>query len=71
MHFTSKVKLQLRTFYITSKIITSKSCVISQVILSEQLTRSDFGVSAGLINQHYWEWSKWYSVNVERSNAGD
>jgi hypothetical protein len=26
----------------------------------------DFGVSTGLIDQGYWEASKWYFVNVER-----
>jgi hypothetical protein len=25
----------------------------------------------GLINQNYWENSKWYYVNVERGNAAD
>jgi hypothetical protein len=33
-----------------------------QVNLTEQLTSSDFGVSTGLINQGYWEASKWYFV---------
>jgi len=32
---------------------------------------SDFGISTGLINQNYWENSKWYYVNVERGNAAD
>ena len=32
---------------------------------------SDFGISTGLINQNYWENSKWYCVNVERGNAAD
>jgi len=39
--------------------------------LAEQLTSSDFGISTGLINQSYWENSKWYYVNVERGNAAD
>jgi hypothetical protein len=39
--------------------------------LPEQLTSSDFGISTGLINQNYWENSKWYYVNVERGNAAD
>jgi hypothetical protein len=42
-----------------------------QVHLAEQLTSSDFGVSTGLISQAYWEASKWYFVNVERSNIAD
>ena len=41
---------------------------LEQVNLAEQLTSSDFGVSTGLINQGYWENSKWYFVNVERGN---
>ena len=44
---------------------------LQQVNLAEQLTSSDFGVSAGLISQGYWENSKWYSVNVERGNIAD
>ena len=32
---------------------------------------SDFGIATGLINQNYWENSKWYCVNVERGNAAD
>jgi len=39
--------------------------------LAEQLTSSDFGISTGIINQNYWENSKWYYVNVERGNASD
>ena len=39
--------------------------------MAEQLTSSDFGISTGLINQSYWENSKWYYVNVERGNAAD
>ena len=44
---------------------------LEQVNLEEQLTSSDFGISTGLINQNYWENSKWYYVNVERGNAAD
>ncbi len=44
---------------------------LEQVNLAEQLTSSDFGISTGLINQNYWENSKWYYVNVERGNAAD
>jgi hypothetical protein len=42
---------------------------LQQVNLGEQLTSSDFGTS--LINQQYWEMSKWYFVNVERGNIAD
>jgi len=44
---------------------------LEQVNLAEQLTSSDFGVSTGLISQGYWEWSRWYYVNVERSQLAD
>ena len=44
---------------------------IEQVNLAEQLTSADFGVSTGLINQGYWEWSRFYFVNVERSPIAD
>jgi hypothetical protein len=44
---------------------------LEQVNLGEQLTSSDFGVSTGLTSQGYWEWSRWYFVNVERSNLPD
>ncbi len=44
---------------------------LEQVNLSEQLTSSDFGVSTGIINQDYWSSSKWYYVNVERSQSVD
>jgi hypothetical protein len=44
---------------------------LEQVNLAEQLTSSDFGVSTGLISQGYWESSRWYFVNVERSQAAD
>ena len=44
---------------------------LEQVNLVEQLTSSDFGVSTGLISQEYWEASKWYFVNGERSNIAD
>ena len=44
---------------------------LQQVNLAEQLTSSDFGVSTGLISQGYWEASKLYFVNVERSNIAD
>ncbi len=44
---------------------------ISQVNLAEQLSSSDFGVATGILNQSYWEWSRYYYVNVERSNDAD
>ncbi len=44
---------------------------LEQVNLAEQWTSSDFGVATGLISQGYWEASKWYFVNLERSNIAD
>ncbi len=44
---------------------------LEQVNLAEQLTSSDFGISTVLINQNYWENSKWYFVNIELGNAAD
>jgi len=44
---------------------------LQQVNLAELFTSSDFGVSAGLIIQGYWEASKGYFVNVERGNIAD
>jgi hypothetical protein len=44
---------------------------LQQTTLAEQSTSSDFGVSTGLIDQGYWEASKWYFVNVERGNVAD
>ena len=45
--------------------------VLAHPNASLKLTSSDFGISTGLINQNYWENSKWYYVNVERGNAAD
>jgi hypothetical protein len=44
---------------------------LQQVNLAEQLNSRDFGVSTGLINQGYWENSKWFFVNVENGNIAD
>jgi hypothetical protein len=47
---------------------------LEQLTLAKQLTSSDFGISTtstGLINQNYWENSKWRFVNLERGNAAD
>ena len=52
-------------------MFTTYENFISQINLAEQLTSSDFGVSTGLINQPYWEWSRYYFVNVERSKDTD
>ena len=52
-------------------MFTTYENFISQINLAEQLTSADFGVVTGLINQPYWEWSRYYYVNVERSNEAD
>jgi hypothetical protein len=44
---------------------------LQQVNLAEQLTSADFGVSTGLIHQDFWQWSKFYYCNVERSALAD
>jgi len=44
---------------------------IEQINTCEALTSSDFGVSCGLFNQLYWEFFRYYFVNVERSNITD
>lgn len=44
---------------------------ISQVNVAESMTSSDMGLSTGLFNQKYWESSRFYFVNVERSPIGD
>ena len=54
-----------------STLFYSYENFIEQVNLAEQLTSSDFGVATGLISQGYWESSRWYFVNVERSQAAD
>ena len=56
---------------LVSTVFSTYENFISQVNLAEQLTSSDFGVSTGLFNQSYWEWSRYYFVNVERSNDAD
>jgi hypothetical protein len=54
--------LQSTLFYIYENFL-------EQVNMAEQLTSSDFGVSTGLISQGYWDWIRWYYVNIERSQA--
>jgi hypothetical protein len=44
---------------------------LQQVNLAEQFSSSDFDASTGLINQGYWENSKWCFVNVERVNIAN
>lgn len=54
-----------------SNLFSNYENFISQVNLAESLTSADFGVSVGLINQAWWEWSRFYYVNIERSAEAD
>ena len=59
------------TNMLQSNLFTNYENFISQVNLAESLTSSDFGVSCGLINQSWWEFSRFYYVNIERTDAAD
>ncbi len=67
----TRSKVSKYSHILASTLFSTYENFISQVNLAEQLTSSDFGVSTGLINQPYWEWSRYYFVNVERSNDTD
>jgi hypothetical protein len=54
-----------------SNLFTNYENFISQVNLAESLTSSDFGVSVGLLNQSWWEYSRFYYVNIERTAEAD
>ena len=38
---------------------------------AEQLTSADFGVSTGLFDASFWNYNRYYWINVERSNITD
>jgi hypothetical protein len=59
------------TNILQSNLFTNYENFISQVNLAESLTSSDFGVSVGLINQSWWEYSRFYYVNIERTESAD
>ena len=59
------------TNILQSNLFTNYENFISQVNLAESLTSSDFGVSVGLINQSWWEYSRFYYVNIERTASAD
>jgi hypothetical protein len=40
---------------------------MQQVALAESLTSSDFGITAGLFGQSWWEYNRFFYVNIERS----
>lgn len=44
---------------------------IEQVNYAEQLTSSDFGVTNGLFDAGFWNYNRYYWVNIERSNITD
>ena len=44
---------------------------IEQLLYCEQLTSADFGVSTGLFDAAWWNYNRFYWVNVERSNITD
>ena len=54
-----------------SNLFSNYENFISQVNLAESLTSSDFGVSVGLINQDWWQYSRFYYVNIERTAEAD
>ena len=54
-----------------SNLFTNYENFISQVNLAESLTSSDFGVSVGLLNQDWWQYSRFYYVNIERTAEAD
>ncbi len=44
---------------------------LEQINYAKQLTSSDFGVTNGLFDAGFWNYNRYYWVNVERSNFPD
>lgn len=44
---------------------------MQQVARAESLTSSDFGITTGLFGQSWWEYNRFYYVNIERSAIAD
>jgi hypothetical protein len=44
---------------------------MQQVSRAESLTSSDFGITTGLFGQSWWEYNRFYYVNIERSAIAD
>lgn len=44
---------------------------LEQVMFAEQLTSADFGITTGLFDASFWNYNRFYFVNVERSNITD
>jgi hypothetical protein len=59
------------TNILSSTLYYNYEAFIEQVVLADTLTSADFGVSCGLFNQQWWESSRYYYVNVERSAIAD
>jgi hypothetical protein len=67
----SKMDTRRDTNILQSNLFTNYENFISQVNLAESFTSADFGVSVGLLNQSWWEYSRFYYVNIERSSTGE
>ncbi len=44
---------------------------MQQVSRAESLTSSDFGITTGLFGKNWWEYNRFYYVNIERSAIAD
>ena len=44
---------------------------LQQVARAESLTSADFGVTTGLFGQNWWEYNRFYYVNIERGSDAD
>ena len=44
---------------------------LEQLVYAEQLTSADFGITTGLFDASFWNYNRFYWVNVERSNITD
>ena len=44
---------------------------LEQLVYNEQLTSADFGVTTGLFDAAFWNYNRFYWVNIERSNITD
>jgi hypothetical protein len=44
---------------------------MEQIVYAEQLTSADFGVTTGVFDAAWWNYNRFYFINVERSNLTD
>ncbi len=44
---------------------------MQQVARAESLTSTDFGITTGLFGQAWWEFNRFYYVNIDRSAIAD